>query len=83
MQIFENKIPSIYPNDLNGIKTHQNKATSHTSKNITIFFEKMKLDMSIKCMPFQHINANKFLCMDYCDFGLIKRTFSMSKSTID
>ena len=55
--ILTKEILPLYPNDFHRVKIHQNKATNPTSKNITAFLGKMKIDTSIEYIPFQYIPA--------------------------
>ena len=48
------EISFLRPNDFNSVKLHQDKAIIHTSKCITTFHKKMKIDTSFECITFQH-----------------------------
>ncbi|GBN79439.1 hypothetical protein AVEN_138680-1 [Araneus ventricosus] len=81
--LFTEELPFIYPNHLQRVKLHQDKATSHTSKSTTAFLEKMKTDTGIAFIPFQHFPGKSpdVSPMDYCAFGLLKRVLSERKPT--
>ena len=53
----QKKIPFLYPDEFHGMNLHQEKTTSHTSKNTTAFIEKLKIDANIECILFHHIPA--------------------------
>ena len=60
---------------------HQDK--SHTPKFTAVSLEKMKIDQSLECIPFQPIPSKSadVSPMDFCAFGLLKRALSKRKPT--
>ena len=55
--IFTKKIPFYNPNVFHRVKLNKGNKI-HTSKSTIALLEKMKIDVSIECIPFQHIPAN-------------------------
>ena len=60
------------------MKLQQDKATSQISTSTTAFLEKITLDKSIECIPFQHITekSREVSFVDFCAFGLMKKALS-------
>ena len=74
----------LHPNGFHRVKFHQDKDTSHTTKSITIFLEKMEIDASIEYTQVQLTseNSDRVLSKEYRALCLLKRALSKCKSTI-
>lgn len=65
--IFKKYIPSLYPNNLQCVKFHQDRASSHTSTSTALFFVKMRNETEIEAIPFKCIplKSSDVSTMDY------------------
>ena len=75
--IYFDEIPSLYGSEINNVRIHQDKASSHTSTWTLWFLEDME-DMeqktAIHAVPYSDIPVKSpdAAPMDFCAFGLLK-----------
>jgi len=81
--LFEEEIPKLYGNRSNCVYLNHDKASSHTSRSTAIFLENICARTGINVIPFSHIPVKSpdASPMDFCVFGLLKRSIAKRKAT--
>jgi hypothetical protein len=84
--ILEIEVPKIYPNELNKVFFHHDKASAHTSSKTYHYLEGLKNKMKINYIDKQQIpvkSPDAYLC-DFFAFGVLKqRLFNRNAKTLN
>ncbi|GFU83229.1 uncharacterized protein TNCV_3738401 [Trichonephila clavipes] len=71
---FEEEIPILYGKDIDYVKPHMDKASSHVSKSTAAYLAKNESGTGIKCILFNEIRVKSSYtsAMDFNAFDLLK-----------